>query len=299
METFDCSGWIHITLSDHSNVVFIKSTHCEDHVPYCPIDIPEEVVQYVQINLKLTPTQVSKHHQLWTEILKKHPKLSFTGKSIYHLWSQLSSCTWKRDEDEVQSAQLLLEEFQMSSPDRLYTVEPIPIEEGEGITVIVFVLPEILHQWGGCLHELQLDSAWNTNGAQSFHASWHITIYRSGLPLGYLLIQSNIGELGAKELFLSCFISYINNNWHLQIIFTLTDKDWLEINAFLAIIPGAKHQICYWHAIQAIKMHLSILQHAPAPYNVKVAKAEFSWIDKSFILVHQSSDMVHTCTPTV
>ena len=38
METFDCSGWIHMTLSDLSDVVFIKLMHCEDHVPYCPID---------------------------------------------------------------------------------------------------------------------------------------------------------------------------------------------------------------------------------------------------------------------
>jgi hypothetical protein len=71
----------------------------------------------------------------------------------------LSSCTWKRDEDEVQSAWLLLEEFKISSPDCLYTIELIPIEQDEDITVIVFVLPEILCQWGGHLHELQLDSA--------------------------------------------------------------------------------------------------------------------------------------------
>jgi len=71
----------------------------------------------------------------------------------------LSSRTWKRDEDEVQSARLLLEEFKISAPDRLYTVEPIPVEQDEGITVIAFALPEILRQWGGHLRELQLDSA--------------------------------------------------------------------------------------------------------------------------------------------
>ena len=64
METFDCPGWIHITLSDLSDIVFIKLTHCEDHVPYCPIDIPEEVERYVQDNLKFTPTQVSNYHRI-------------------------------------------------------------------------------------------------------------------------------------------------------------------------------------------------------------------------------------------
>lgn len=95
---------------------------------------------------------------MWTEILKNYPKPSFTRKSIYQLWSRLSSRTWKRDEDQIQSAQILLEEFRKPSSDRMYTVEPIPVEQGEGITVIAFALPENLRQWGGRLRELQLDS---------------------------------------------------------------------------------------------------------------------------------------------
>lgn len=96
--------------------------------------------------------------QLWTEILQKHPKPTFTRKSIYQLWSRLSSRSWKRDEDEIQSARILLKEFQKPSADHLYTVEPMPVEQGEGITVIAFALPENLRQWGGRLRELQLDS---------------------------------------------------------------------------------------------------------------------------------------------
>ena len=117
-------------------------------------------------------------------------------------------------------------------------------------------------------------------------------IYGSGLPLGYLLIQSNIGEPGAKEQFLSRFISYIQDHWNLRIIFTLTDKDWSEINSFLAIIPDAKHQLCYWHAIRAVKTCLSVLQHALGPYNAEAAKTEFDWIDDSFVSIRQSGDQV-------
>jgi hypothetical protein len=74
----------------------------------------------------------------------------------------------------------------------------------------------------------------------------------------------------------------------------LTDKDWSEINSFLATLPDAKHQLCYWHAIRAVKTRLAILQRAPAPYNVKAAKAEFNWIDESFVPVNQSGDQVRT-----
>jgi hypothetical protein len=59
MDTFECSGWVHITLSDLSDIAFIKLDHHEDHVPYWPIDIPADVEKYVRDNTKMTPTQVS------------------------------------------------------------------------------------------------------------------------------------------------------------------------------------------------------------------------------------------------
>ena len=105
--------------------------------------------------------------QLWTEILQKHPRPSFTRKSVVQLWSRLNSHLWKRDEDEVRSAWILLEEHRSRRSETsggtlsgIYSVvEPIPIEEETGITAIAFTLPEILRQWGGRIREIQLDSA--------------------------------------------------------------------------------------------------------------------------------------------
>jgi hypothetical protein len=59
MDTFECQGWLHITLSDLSDIALIKLHHHEDHIPYCPIDIPLEVEEYVKENSQLTSTQVS------------------------------------------------------------------------------------------------------------------------------------------------------------------------------------------------------------------------------------------------
>jgi hypothetical protein len=58
MQTFDCSGWLHITISDLSDIASIKLDHHEAHIPYCPIEIPEDVVTYIHDNLKLMPAQV-------------------------------------------------------------------------------------------------------------------------------------------------------------------------------------------------------------------------------------------------
>ena len=67
----------------------------------------------------------------------------------------------------------------------------------------------------------------------------------------------------------------------------LTDKEWGEINAFIKKFPDAKHQLCFWHCLRAIKTHLLILHQAPAFYNVQEAKDEFHWIDEGFLPIGQ------------
>lgn len=57
--TFKCGGWLHITLTDLSDICFVKIDHHDDHVPYFPIDIPPDVDEYIRNNTNMTPTQVS------------------------------------------------------------------------------------------------------------------------------------------------------------------------------------------------------------------------------------------------
>ena len=59
------------------------------------------------------------------------------------------------------------------------------------------------------------------------------------------------------------------------------------------MIPAAKHQLCFWHALRAIKKRLAKLRRAPAHYDVEAAHAEFHWIDKSFVPIKQSDDPVN------
>lgn len=113
--------------------------------------------------------------------------------------------------------------------------------------------------------------------------------YGSGLPLGYLLIQSNgNGAPGAKTKFVREFLAHMKKNWKLCPIITLSDKDWTEINALLEEFPDAKHQLCFWHALRAIKTRLATLRRMPAPYDVDAAQAAYHWIDRNFVPVAQS-----------
>ena len=60
---------------------------------------------------------------------------------------------------------MLLDEHRSKSSGRshgsgLYSVvEPMLLEEENGVTAIAFTLPDILRQWAGRIREIQLDSA--------------------------------------------------------------------------------------------------------------------------------------------
>ena len=60
MQTFDCNGWVHVTVDERSrSVIYVKITHMDDHVPYCTIDIPDDVRLMVENGIHRTPSQVS------------------------------------------------------------------------------------------------------------------------------------------------------------------------------------------------------------------------------------------------
>jgi hypothetical protein len=127
----------------------------------------------------------------------------------------------------------------------------------------------------------------NTNGSRFELYAILGEVYGSGLPLGYILVQSNGPESGGKEKVLREFLHYLKKSWNLRIIITLSDKDWSEINAFQAEFPEAKHQLCFWHALRSVKKRLSILRRAPAHYDVEAAHKEFNWIDRDFVPIAQ------------
>ncbi|TBU40260.1 hypothetical protein BD309DRAFT_870600 [Dichomitus squalens] len=266
MDGFPCQGWLSVTVTDGSDSLFITLGHRLDHIPYVPIDLPDSVVALVRDNPNMRP------RQLWREVLKIIPKPTFSRKVVYAKWAQYDRIKWKRCDDEFESAKILLEEARSSPGPR--SAELIPLPNEDGFRGIAFTIPEHLRQWGGRIREVALDSAWNTNGARFELYAVMGEVYGSGLPLGYLLLQSDGGEKGGKERYLTCFLSQIRDKWDLQAVFTHTDKDWSEINA------------C------PIKSRLSILRRMPAYYNVQEAHEEFSWISEDFVPLQQQANPV-------
>ncbi|TRM55826.1 hypothetical protein BD626DRAFT_415300, partial [Schizophyllum amplum] len=269
MTTFDCDGWLHITVWVIGTAAVVKMKHENDHIPYWRIDVPEKVQEFVRDNAKMTP------QQLWTQILKKFPNPNYERQSIYRLWADEDRKLWRRHVDEKISAQQLLDEasrVQYNEESGEYGVQSIALPSIEGIDALAFSLPDVLRRWGSQIREIALDSAWNTNGSRYEIYGVLGEIYGSGCPIAYLLIRVNVSqEKGVKELYVHAVMSHLRDTWKIQCLVTLSDKDWAEINACRA-------------------KRLPIKDRAPAFYDVDEARREFEFIEKDFVPVGQ----IHT-----
>jgi hypothetical protein len=58
MDTFECAGWLHITLSEIDNTALVRLKHKDEHIPYWCIDVPPDVQNFIRANSKLSPTKV-------------------------------------------------------------------------------------------------------------------------------------------------------------------------------------------------------------------------------------------------
>ncbi len=114
----------------------------------------------------------------------------------------------------------------------------------------------------------------------------------SGVPLAYCYIQTSPkADKGAKELILKRFCNQLKRRG-VNPEFTLSDKDWSEINAMRAVWPDAKHQLCFWHALRAIKKRLCNSSERPGDYDWMEANKEFAFVSSIFVPLAKQ-DLLH------
>jgi hypothetical protein len=89
-------------------------------------------------------------------------------------------------------------------------------------------------------------------------------------------------------MYLKHVFQYLRMAWKVRVVATLSDKDWSEINTCLAKFPNARHQLCFWHALRAVKRRLAVVKRQPAPYNWRQACREFDFIDSRFVPIGQA-----------
>ncbi|KIJ32234.1 hypothetical protein M422DRAFT_266046 [Sphaerobolus stellatus SS14] len=269
MERGECGGSMRIIVVDGSPQMRVSVRHVHSHASYEDIRLPEAWKEFIRNNLTLTPAK------LWQHII--------STEGLKDL-SQLVQEKWRLSDDPFESAQQYLRtEGEAAFAEEMSDVISLP-----GTRQLAFHIKDIVSKWAPFTQELALDSTWNTN-RQNFElfAAVADRPYGIGAPLAYLFIQtSKQAAPGSKEAVIASWLESLKR-LGIQPEFVLTDKDQSEINAVKRVWPDAKHQLCFWRALRAVKQRLAKNKSMPAHYNGESAHAVFNFIDPLFILQAQ------------
>ena len=225
--------------------------------------------------------------------------IPFTSKSVHYYWHKCPEKDWRFDPDPYVSACKYVEEKGEENH-----ICDMHIEAEPGTRAFGFYIKDFVEAWAVHTQELAMDSTCeldlhtacdralmsrlgNTNSGNFELFAAVADADGCGIPLAFLFISTTKdAAAGAKEKVLTRFLSGLKElGVHPE--FTLTDKDWSEINAMAAVWPDAKQQLCLWHALRADKKRLAKNKDTPAPYDVDAARREFEFIDPHFVPIAQ------------
>ena len=111
-----------------------------------------------------------------------------------------------------------------------------------------------------------------------------------GILLGWCFIHSKGpkgSQDGGKQKVLIDFLQHFCDEWGIRPLVTLSDKDFSEINVYSNVFPFAKHQLCFWHCLRAVKKCLAVNGRQPGFYHVGQAWEEFPFIHEYFVPLAQ------------
>ena len=116
-----------------------------------------------------------------------------------------------------------------------------------------------------------------------------------GLPLSYLFVVTTAeAPPHTKESVLVNWMEALKS-CGIDPEFTLSDKDPSEISALSRVWSKAKHQLCLWHVLRAVKRRLANNREHPAPYRSADATQMFPFIDAAFLPLGQMSPNDRVC----
>ena len=109
MHHFECGSSLNITCQKvdkeaSKRIVVINLQHNINHTPYYDVAMPPEALKIIQNSIEWS-TPVS----LVAKIQSMYPNVS--SKQIHLAWSAMSKTIWKKDEQQLPSAEKLLAEF--------------------------------------------------------------------------------------------------------------------------------------------------------------------------------------------
>ncbi|KAJ7498436.1 hypothetical protein B0H11DRAFT_1997743 [Mycena galericulata] len=153
MERFDCKSCPRVACISgdvaQEKKLRIYLRHDDPHVAYYDVALPPGAAAVIREGLHWrTP------NQLVPEVQAQFP--SVTSNQVHFAWTKMSEILWKRDEKQLPSAQILLNEL---GDD----VDVLDVHPAEGVEQLCWAMKKIITPLRGKIVEIALDATCTCN----------------------------------------------------------------------------------------------------------------------------------------
>ncbi|KAJ7732044.1 hypothetical protein DFH07DRAFT_871091 [Mycena maculata] len=252
MKRYKCQSRLRVTCresGDGEHVIVIRLQHKAAHIHYYDVKMPADAIAMLRANLEWT-TPVS----MVGKIQASFPHV--TAAQVHSAWTEMSEILWKRDKNQLTSAEILLREFTADC-------ELFEVPREEGVEQLCWGMKKIAGPLRGKIVEIGFDA--------------------TCFPLLYCLLSTASSiQIGKRKKALTNWAKMLRNVYGIDAEFIHLDKDMAGIGMGIDTWPIAKVQLCYWHLDDAVETRLAKNKLSTTPYNAVRAHAEFPFIDMVF-----------------
>lgn len=136
----------------NTRVVTVRIEHHTKHPQYFDVDMPPEALDIIRENLEWsTPGAMT------PKVQAAHPTV--TDKQVHKAWTEMSEMLWKRDHQQLPSAEILLEEY---GDD----VDVFEIEVEDGVQQLCWGMKKIAKELKGKVVEIAIDATCEYHGSR-------------------------------------------------------------------------------------------------------------------------------------
>ncbi|KAF7314814.1 SWIM-type domain-containing protein [Mycena kentingensis (nom. inval.)] len=270
MKRYPCRS--RLVISVHSNgdadateiLISINLRH-HRHDAYEDHSIPPGVYAMVAAAEKdVTPA-------LLVDRVKAQFKTAVSRAQVYNLWRERFEAAWKRDDQQLASAQKLLKEFS----DVVDLFEPVGVPDD--VVILAWGMRKIAGPLEGQVNEIAMDATRTQHelrNSLNCMRSWP-SHDNAGFPLAYCLLSTTSSiSLAKRKKSLTAFATCVRDKYNIQPEFIHVDKDIGEINALRTVFPDAKISICWWHINDAVGKRIKSTKMSTTKYNPKRARQQ-------------------------
>ncbi|KAJ8090976.1 hypothetical protein PM082_024900 [Marasmius tenuissimus] len=180
MKHYDCQSKLVITSHtvDDRAEVYVRLDHHESHLRYTDVSLPESALEYIWDHLQFKPNDLVKALKPDYQII--------TSAQVYSAWLRLSEVLWRRVDDQMESARLLLHELEEAGEIDVF--ESISLD---GIVQLSWGMKKVAWAMKDyAVVELGIDATYNTNssGLELYGVLGEYD--GAGYPLAYCLLST-------------------------------------------------------------------------------------------------------------